>query len=102
MGKRSTYRKTNKNQTVHLLTNMLSLDTLEKQISAVVDTLVAVAVSELRRLLNECSDNVVSAQSCTTAAVKIEEECLVAPPEERQQFNRAVTVTHSNTHALFT
>ncbi|XP_062290683.1 zinc finger protein 883-like [Scomber scombrus] len=70
---------------------MLSLDTLERQISAVVDTLVAVAVSELRRLLNECSANVVSAQSCTTPAVKTEEECVVAPPEERQQFNRAVT-----------
>ncbi|XP_044190559.1 oocyte zinc finger protein XlCOF6-like isoform X1 [Thunnus albacares] len=71
---------------------MFSLDTFESQISAVMETLVASAVSELRRLLDEYSANVVSAQSCSAPAVKTEESEVTATlPEERQQFNGAVT-----------
>ncbi|KAM7369328.1 hypothetical protein PAMP_013603 [Pampus punctatissimus] len=62
---------------------MLSLDTLESDISAVMEALRAAALSELRRLLDECSANEVSAQRRSAPAVKSEEE-------ERPRFNGAV------------
>lgn len=62
-----------------------------------------VAVTELSRLLDECSANVMAAAHRTAparvtlmAVKKVERE--VTSPEERQQFNKDVTVRHTHTH----
>ncbi|XP_076615021.1 uncharacterized protein LOC143338477 isoform X2 [Chaetodon auriga] len=74
---------------------MLSLDTIETQISAVLESLVKAAVTELSSLLDKCSANTMAAQhGCAPAPVtpvKNKEESEVTPPEGRQQFNKAIT-----------
>ncbi|XP_073334116.1 uncharacterized protein [Pagrus major] len=75
---------------------MLSLETFETRISAVMDTLVTAAVTELSTLLDKCSANAMAAQHRSAPApvtpVKTEEEESDAtPPEGRRQFNEAIT-----------
>ncbi|XP_070707259.1 zinc finger protein 354A-like [Pempheris klunzingeri] len=72
---------------------MFSLETFESQISAVMETLVEAAVTELSRLLEKCSADAMAAEQRSAPGLKDEEEeSEVTPPEERQQFNKAVTI----------
>jgi len=81
---------------------MLSLETLESQISALMEAEVEVAVAELRRLLEQCSAAILPAAARPRAAppaagsrVKSGDGDGHAPPaaEERRLFHEAVTVT---------
>lgn len=78
-------------QTARLLINMSRLETFEREISAVMETLVEAAVTELSRLLDKC---VVVVQHRyppppeTLTAVTDEEE-------ERQRFNKDIMVGHT-------
>lgn len=84
---------------------MFTLETFQRQLSAVMETLVEVAVTELSRLLDQCPANVMAAPHrtaparVTLPAVKNQEVAREATsPEERQQFNKYITVTHTHTH----
>ncbi|XP_031133444.2 oocyte zinc finger protein XlCOF6-like isoform X2 [Sander lucioperca] len=77
-----------------LHTNMFSLETFESQISALMETVVDAAVTELSRLL--ANVNVMAAQQRAAAtpepAMKSEEEeSEVTPPEEKHLRNKAIT-----------
>ncbi|XP_041816313.1 oocyte zinc finger protein XlCOF6-like [Chelmon rostratus] len=81
---------------VKLLRSMISLKTIESQISAVLESLVKAAVAELSTLVDQCSANAMAAQhGCAQAPVtpvkNKEEESEAAPPEGRQQFNTNIT-----------
>ncbi|KAK2818873.1 hypothetical protein Q5P01_024434 [Channa striata] len=68
---------------------MFSLETVQTQISAVMETLVEAAVTELSRLLDECTANVMAARH---TSVKDEEmERAATAPEERRQCNKDIT-----------
>lgn len=92
---------------VKLLRSMISLKTIESQISAVLESLVKAAVAELSTLVDQCSANAMAAQhGCAQAPVtpvkNKEEESEAAPPEGRQQFNTNITVTHTHRHYCLT
>ncbi|XP_029299867.1 oocyte zinc finger protein XlCOF6-like [Cottoperca gobio] len=75
---------------------MSPLETFETQISILMDTVVGEAVTELGRLLDKCSGNVVSAQHTSspaevTATKSEEEEREVTTAEGRRLFNGAIT-----------
>ncbi|XP_035524038.1 zinc finger protein 883-like [Morone saxatilis] len=85
-----------------LLKCMFSLETLEAQLSAVMETLVKGAAAELSTLLDQyqCSANAkapAAKQRSVPATVTLspmkteEEESEVTPPEERRQCNKAIT-----------
>lgn len=78
---------------------MLSLETFESQISALMETVKEVAVTELSRLLEKCAAKAMAAQRGSAPATETdikseEEESEVTPPEKRHLLNKAVTVTH--------
>ena len=77
------------NKSVKLLTSMLSLETFETQVSAVMDTVVKAAVTELGTLLDKCSANAMAARQRSAPAP--------VTPEGRLQFHEAITVTHTHT-----
>ncbi|KAL7376288.1 hypothetical protein ABVT39_004639 [Epinephelus coioides] len=75
---------------------MFSLETFERQISAVMETVVEAAVTELGRLLEKRSANVMAAQQrsaplTTSEEEEEEEESEVTPQCERHLFNKAIT-----------
>ena len=83
---------------------MLSLEALESQVCAVMESVVTAAVTELSSLLERSSANVnstMATQQHRSAAASLtsvkheEEESEVTPPEDRQQLNKAITVTHT-------
>ncbi|KAM8744393.1 uncharacterized protein AB9X84_018374 [Acanthopagrus schlegelii] len=62
---------------------MLSLETFETQVSAVMDTVVKAAVTELGTLLDKCSANAMAARQRSAPAP--------VTPEGRLQFHEAIT-----------
>ncbi|XP_033502292.2 uncharacterized protein LOC117269412 [Epinephelus lanceolatus] len=78
---------------------MFSLETFERQISAVMETVVEAAVTELGRLLEKRSANVMAAQQRSAPLTKSEEgeeeeeeeESEVTPQGERHLFNKVIT-----------
>ncbi|XP_026194650.1 oocyte zinc finger protein XlCOF6-like [Anabas testudineus] len=77
---------------------MFTLEIFQSQLSTVMETLVAAAVTELSRLLDQCWANVMADQHRAAAAqvalmsVKNEEaEREVTPAEERRRFNTNIT-----------
>ncbi|KAF3702305.1 Zinc finger protein 234 Zinc finger protein 269 Zinc finger protein HZF4 [Channa argus] len=76
---------------------MFSLETVQTQISAVIETLVEAAVTELSRLLDECSANVMAAQHRSAPPGRETSERNegmqreVTAPEERRQYNKHIT-----------
>ncbi|XP_068430550.1 zinc finger protein 345-like isoform X2 [Clinocottus analis] len=73
---------------------MLSLETLESQISALMEAEVEAALTELRRLLEDCSAMAAQQRAAAAAVSEVkseDHESEVTPAEERRPFNEAVT-----------
>ncbi|KAM6975903.1 uncharacterized protein LKV04_015169 [Tautogolabrus adspersus] len=74
---------------------MLSLEALESQIAAAMETVVEAAVTELRRLLDLCSarEKMTAAEQRSVPAVKDVEgrESRVTPPEDKTLYYKALT-----------
>ncbi|CAJ1070856.1 zinc finger protein 771-like [Xyrichtys novacula] len=96
-----------------LLSNMLSLETLESQISVVMETVAEAAVTELRRLLDLSSANLKNTAERkrsspatlpeTLGGVKSEEqESQVTPQEDRQQLHKTITTQFTSLMAAWT
>lgn len=90
------YEKVTK--TLMSLPSMFSLKTFEKQICAVMETLVKAALTELSALVDKCSANAMAAHHRSSPSsvmpVKSEEEESKVTPLE---FNKAMTVKHTHT-----
>ncbi|XP_030292122.1 zinc finger protein 235-like isoform X2 [Sparus aurata] len=86
---------------------MLSLETFENQVSAVMDTLVKAAVTELGTLLDKCSANAMAARQRSAPApvtpleTEKEEESEATAPEGRRQFNEAITTQFASLMAAW-